>query len=40
MKEISLHDAVRTSALGAGLSQHQVEVLAGWSAARRSTPAR
>ena len=29
MKEISLHDAVRTSALGAGLSQQQVEVLAG-----------
>ena len=29
MKEISLHDAVRTSALGAGLSPQQVEVLAG-----------
>ena len=29
MKEISLHDAVRTSALGAGLSEQQVEVLAG-----------
>jgi CRP/FNR family cyclic AMP-dependent transcriptional regulator len=29
MKEISVHDAVRMSALGAGLSQQQVEVLAG-----------
>ena len=29
MKEISLHDAVRMSALGARLSQQQVEVLAG-----------
>ena len=29
MKEISLHDAVRASALGAGLSQQQLEVLAG-----------
>ena len=29
MKEISLHDAVRTSALSAGLSPQQVEVLGG-----------
>jgi CRP-like cAMP-binding protein len=29
MKEISLHEAVRASALGAGLSQQQVEVIAG-----------
>jgi len=29
MTEISLHDAVRTSALGVGLSPQQVEVLAG-----------
>jgi CRP/FNR family cyclic AMP-dependent transcriptional regulator len=28
-REISLHEAVRTSPLGAGLSQQQVEVLAG-----------
>ncbi len=29
MKEISLHEAVRASALGAGLSQQQLEALAG-----------